>query len=84
MAILKNLLAAVPEARIIGDENTPVDQLFYDPRKLTAGSALVCVDQKYYNPNKVLKSALVCVPNDQDFEADDAKRGTPPIMAAEA
>ncbi|KAK6543079.1 hypothetical protein TWF694_007002 [Orbilia ellipsospora] len=64
MAILKDLLISLPESRVIGDENTTIDQIYYDSRKVTPGSA------------------LVCVPNDQDFETDDAKRGTAKVMAA--
>ncbi|KAF3908655.1 hypothetical protein AA313_de0204606 [Arthrobotrys entomopaga] len=63
MVVLKDLLISLPEAQVIGDLNTSVDQLYYDSRKVTPGSA------------------LICVPDDQDFKTDDAKRGSQKYMA---
>ncbi|KAF3903409.1 hypothetical protein ABW21_db0207709 [Orbilia brochopaga] len=68
MATLASLLADLPEARIVhgNSANIVIYNLAYDPDKISA------------------YSALICVPPDQDFEAEDVRRGTPTTMAAVA
>lgn len=43
MPLLKELLASLPEARVLGDENVRVVEVNYDSREVGPGSAFVCI-----------------------------------------
>lgn len=66
MPSLKELLASLPEARVVGDENALVANVNYDSREVGPGSAFVCIrgvarDGHEFAPQAVERGATVVV-----------------------
>jgi UDP-N-acetylmuramoyl-L-alanyl-D-glutamate--2,6-diaminopimelate ligase len=70
MPKLKELLTALPDARVLGSEDTEVSALAYDSREVGPHSAFICIrglarDGHEFIPQAVEKGASVIVGEDQ-------------------
>jgi UDP-N-acetylmuramoyl-L-alanyl-D-glutamate--2,6-diaminopimelate ligase len=75
MPLLKELLASLPDARIIGNEAINVSAVNYDSREVQAGSAFVCIqgvahDGHAFAGAAVSRGATVIVAQDEAAVAD--------------
>lgn len=58
MPSLKELLVAVPEARVLGDENIEVSTLAYDSRQVAPGTGFVAVRGQAHDGHEFIPQAL--------------------------
>lgn len=75
MPLLKELLASLPEARVVGDESLSISAVNYDSREVQPRSAFVCIqgvarDGHEFAAAAVERGATVIVAQNEELVAD--------------